>query len=569
MDRSTVTSFAERRRVPWDSPRLLWWSLTLLIAWLWFGNLGLRTLTEPDEGRYAEIPREMVATGDWLAPHLNGIQYLEKPPLQYWGTALLYELAGVRPWVSRLYTAGLGFVTLLLVAWAGRRFFGPNAGAFAALLLGSSLLFYALAHINTLDMGLCFYLTAAAIACVWAREAAATPAAARWRMWLAWLCIGLAVLQKGLVAMVLPGFAIALYVLVQREWRLLLRLQLPLGLLIVLAINGPWWWLMAKRNPGFVDWFFVHEHFTRFTTQEHGRSQPWWYFSALLLLGLLPWLAPTARGVVAAWRRPVAAGDFHVERFLLLWAAAVFIFYAPSGSKLAPYILPMAPPLALLAGRFLAARPLAFPALRSSLLLAALMGLGLLALPWLASLLRPDDTVREAYRRIAHTGVLAGALLLFATLLAALLARLHLRLSAVAALASGLIASLALFTNASNEFERWRGGTLLADEVRPHLGTGAQLFCLDMYPQVSIFHLARTCQIAGDYGELETQFDDGESNWLRTEMDFARAWSAAPSAVAMIDPRTVEKWRALAKPHVMVANRPYAVIIAKHAAASP
>jgi hypothetical protein len=182
MDRPPVTNSTPSR--------LLVGALGLLVAWLWFGNLGLRVLTDPDEGRYAEIPREMLATGDWLAPHLNGIQYLEKPPLQYWGTALLYQAAGIKPWVSRLYTAGLGFATLLLVAWAGRRFFGARAGAFGALILASSLLFYALGHINTLDMGLSFYLTAAAIAFALAQTTTASNPMRRRQMWLAWLCIG-------------------------------------------------------------------------------------------------------------------------------------------------------------------------------------------------------------------------------------------------------------------------------------------------------------------------------------------------------------------------------------------
>jgi hypothetical protein len=90
-----------------------------------------------------------------------------------------------------------------------------------------------------------------------------------------------------------------------------------------------------------------------------------------------------------------------------------------------------------------------------------------------------------------------------------------------------------------------------------------------MYPQVAIFMLARTCQIAGDYGELETQFDDGERNWLRTDAEFAAAWAAAPRAVAMLDPRDAAKWRALAVPHVVVAEQHYAVIIAKPAPGAP
>jgi hypothetical protein len=202
-------------------------------------------------------------------------------------------------------------------------------------------------------------------------------------------------------------------------------------------------------------------------------------------------------------------------------------------------------------------------------MLAALMAAVLLCLPLVAARIDVEPLYRAGYRVVARTGAMAGALLLLSVALATLLARQRLRLSAMGALASGLIASLALFTNSTDEFERWRGGTRLAEDVRPLLRNETQLFCLDLYPQVAIFTLARTCQVAGDYGELETQFDDGERNWLRTDAEFAAAWAAAPTAVAMIDPRSVAKWRALAVPHAVVVEQHYAIVIAKPAAGAP
>jgi 4-amino-4-deoxy-L-arabinose transferase-like glycosyltransferase len=449
---------------------------------------------------------------------------------------------------------------LLLVAWAGRRLYGELAGLHAALILGSGTLFYLLAHINTLDMGLTFYLTAAMLSFVFAQRDTASASIRRYCMWLTWLMLGLATLQKGLVAVALPGFALVLYTLVQRDWRLWLRLQLLAGLVLVLAVNLPWWLLMAKRNAGFVDFFFVHEHYTRFVTTEHGRSQPWWYFGALLSVGLLPWIAPVIRGALSGWRAPPQ--QFSVERFMLLWSAAVFIFYSPSGSKLAPYILPMIPPLALLAGRFLAALEPAAGALTSTLLLSAVMAIGLMSLPLVAAHLKLPVEHRGGYEKIAELGLLAGMLLALATALAAVLARRRARLSAVATLATGLMASLALFTNGSNELERWRGGTLLAADIAPHLAADTPLYCLDMYPQTTIFTLARTCVVVGDYGELETQFDDGEVNWLPAEA-FIAAWRAAPRAVAVIDPATWPRWQALQIPANIVATKPYAIVITK------
>jgi hypothetical protein len=195
--------------------------------------------------------------------------------------------------------------------------------------------------------------------------------------------------------------------------------------------------------------------------------------------------------------------------------------------------------------------------------LALLMALLLMCLPLLAARMEADAVHRAGYAAIAGLGHFAGALLLLGTALAAWLARRGLRLSAVAVLATGLIACWTLFSLASNELERWKGGTLLADDVAPLLRADTELFCLDQYPQVAIFTLARTCRIAGDYGELETQFDDGAPNWLRSAAEFQAAWAAAPRAVAVIEPRTADKWRALAVPAIVVAEKPYATILAK------
>jgi 4-amino-4-deoxy-L-arabinose transferase-like glycosyltransferase len=535
------------------------WPWMLALAVLWFGNLQYRVLTDPDEGRYAEIPREMLASGDWLAPHLNGIQYLEKPPLQYWGTASLFAVLGNDIWVSRLWTAGLGFGLIWMTWRAGRRWYDEPAGRYAALILGSSLLFYSMAHVNTLDMGLTFFISAALIAFIDAQRALQP----RRLLWVTWCMLGLAVLQKGLVGLVLPGFALALYVFIQRDWAMLRRLGLISGVLIVLAINLPWWWLMQRRNSGFVDWFFVHEHYTRFTTNEHGRSQPWWYFSALLLIGLLPWLEPVARGAVAGWHRKTAG--LSVERLLLLWAAAVFIFYSPSGSKLAPYILPMVPPLALLAGRELSRAPAPHRLLRSSLILAALMALGLAAMPWIRTYIQAPSERAAGYAEIAQWGLAAGLVLGAAVIVSIWLLRPASRAAgpAVGVLATGMVASLALLSNGSNVIERWRGTAQIVAAVREHSAAASPLYCVDVYPQSVIYLLGRTCVVVGDHGELETQFDDGAINYLPAIDDFVAAWRREERPVAIIDAPTWLRLQTRSLPATVAFENSTTVVIVK------
>ena len=194
----------------------------LLVAFglIWFSNLEYRKLVNPDEGRYAEIPREMVASGDWTTPRLNDIKYFEKPALQYWATAMAYTVFGEHQWTARLWSALTGFLGVLMVFFTGRRLFGATAGWYAALVLGSSLLWVLIGHVNTLDMGVSFFLSAAVCAFLLAQhDAADARARARW-MLAAWAALALAVLSKGLIGLVLPGAALVLYIVIERDWRL-------------------------------------------------------------------------------------------------------------------------------------------------------------------------------------------------------------------------------------------------------------------------------------------------------------------------------------------------------------
>src|SRR5207248_9432620 len=138
--------------------------LLALLAVAWFGTLGVRPLYKADESRYAEIPREMLASGDWTTPRLNGFKYFEKPPLQYWATAALFGLLGEHDWVARLWTALIGFAGIALTLYAGNRLFAPPIGHYAAAVLAGSPLYIVLGQVNTLDMSVAFFLSAAIFA---------------------------------------------------------------------------------------------------------------------------------------------------------------------------------------------------------------------------------------------------------------------------------------------------------------------------------------------------------------------------------------------------------------------
>jgi len=191
-------------------------ALFAVFALAWSGNLGYRHLIKPDEGRYAEIPREMIASGDWLTPRIDGYKYFEKPPLQYWATAASFSAFGLNEWAARLWPGLTGFLGVLLVFWAGNRLFGPPAGLFGAAVTASSALYVIIGHLLTLDMALSFFMSAAVFGFALAQ---AEPEERKRRRWMlaAWAAMALAVLTKGLVGAVLPIAAVGAYVLVERD----------------------------------------------------------------------------------------------------------------------------------------------------------------------------------------------------------------------------------------------------------------------------------------------------------------------------------------------------------------
>ena len=325
--------------------------LILAFVVIWFAGTDYRAIIHPDEGRYAEIPREMVVSGDWLTPRLNGLKYFEKPPLQYWMTAVAYEAFGVHPWTSRLWTALSTLLATLFLGYVGLRLEGPVFGLYAAAALASCGGYIVNAHLLTLDGALGALLTVAFGAFLLAqRDAASVSERRRW-MWVAWAAMAGATLSKGLIGVVIPGASLVLYSLVTRDLAVWRRLHLVSGAALFLALAAPWFIAVSRANDEFFQFFFIHEHFQRYLTTAHRRDEAWWYFVPLLLVGMVPWLTVLGWGLVRTWRdgTPTANG-FSWQRFALVWSAFVFVFFSASGSKLPSYILPMFPVLAFVTG---------------------------------------------------------------------------------------------------------------------------------------------------------------------------------------------------------------------------
>ncbi len=406
------------------------WRRDLLLLTLGFGALylfllGRLPLANPDEPRYAQIPREMLAQGDWVIGRLNEVPYLEKPPLVYWTVGLCHRLFGPGEWSMRLTPALFALGGVLLTYAAARRLHDRAAGLAAAVVFGTSLLTFALARVLLLDMALSVLMSATLFCFILAvREPPGRRR--RWLFYGLYASAALATLTKGLIGFLIPGAVMFLWLLVFNQWKRLLPMHLAGGVLLFLAIAAPWHVLAAQRNPAWTEFYFVNEHWRRFTEPGHGRTEAWWFFGPVLILGLFPWIGflgcATRAALEGGWKR---RRENAAAWFLVTWAVFVFAFFNLSQSKLIPYILPMFPALAVLIGPWLAGRLAAGEGrpLRRGLRVFAFF-CGVLGVALLVAVLKPG-VIRDAEQAAALRpfALAMAAVLLLGGVLAPWLAR--------------------------------------------------------------------------------------------------------------------------------------------------
>ena len=537
--------------------RGLGWLGWLVLAVAWFVTLQIRPLFDPDEGRYAEIPREMAASGDWLTPRLDGLKYFEKPPLQYWASAAAMSVFGMSEWTARLWTVGLAFACLPMVFGWTRRLYGTDAALGAVLALGVSPYFGIVGHLNLLDAGFAFWLTGAVFAFTLAQSCAVGGRDERRWMLLAWLAAALAILSKGIVVGVLAGGSLILYSLIERDPRPWKRLHLATGLPLFLLIGAPWFIAVSVRNPDFPRFFFIHEHFARFLTTVHQRVEPWWFFLPPLLLGVLPWGLPVVGACRAAWSDAgTPPAQFKPLRFLLIFAAFTLLFFSASGSKLAPYIQPMFPPLAAIWGAYVAARPGSLR--RTTVITAALVilvGSGLLV-----------------YAAIHNSFVPQGALVWVGTAMVALLGAavtMWVRSpnaaspgAVVVAAAAGalawqcVLAALAVIPPA-------RSARDLVAAVKPYVHPQTALYSVGQYRETISPYLQRTLTLVQFEGELEFGLRAEPGRQFAAPADFVTRWNSSTDAVAFFGPKLWDEYRQRGLPGRVIAADHYTVAVSR------
>jgi 4-amino-4-deoxy-L-arabinose transferase-like glycosyltransferase len=322
--------------------------MAVAAAFVWGGDR--LPFVDPDEGRYAEIAREMLGSGDWIVPRLYGVTYLEKPPLLYWLVAAAFRLFGLSELAARIVPALSATIGAVATGYGAAAIFGTEVGVLSVTILSTSLLYFTLAHALVTDVPFTSALTIALFAylLVDARKIGRAPGYA-----VFWLGLALATLAKGPAALLLAAATIGTHALCFRSSQRLLDGALWALSSLFLLIVVPWFWLVQRAEPDFFSFYLFKEHLARIAGMEHPR--PFYWYLPWLLLGFLPW---TPRTLVALWRRPDGWPSRHEKpflAFLLVWVLAVFGLFSLAGGKLVTYILPCFPALAVLSACLLQA----------------------------------------------------------------------------------------------------------------------------------------------------------------------------------------------------------------------
>ena len=332
-----------------EEPRRVWlWALLVAVALsalYLLGSVGV-PLAEPDEARYGEVAREMLVRHDWVTPHLNFQAYFHKPPLLFWLSAASFSRFGVSEFAGRLPVVLTGLLTLAMTGLLARRMYGAGEAVVAVAIAGFAPLFAFLAVILSPNMPLACFLTLA-LGAVWL--AADSSGRAWWRV--AYVSVALAVLAKGPVALVLIAVPAGLFLFARGGLRACWNAIDAVGVALASLVALPWFVLVSWRNPGFLHFFIVEQHVSRYLwNKEH--TLAWWEFLALLPVGMLPWTLLPLLDVRATRASADPRSWTAASRYLALWVVVVMGFFALSSSKLGTYVLPAIPPAAILLARF-------------------------------------------------------------------------------------------------------------------------------------------------------------------------------------------------------------------------
>ncbi len=519
-------------------------AVTALAATVFFFHLGSYGLWEPDEARYAEIAREMLAARDFVLPHLNYVPYVEKPPLLYWLTAASFAIGGPSQFAARFVPAASAFAAVIATLIFAARVFDFHRAILAGAILATAPLFAAMAQVLTTDMLLTSLVTLSLFAffLAWSEGGA-------WR-WLFYVAIALGTLTKGPIAIVIPVSAAIVFLFWEQRRsaslgersgerslrRVVARLHPLFGLLLTFVIAAPWFLIVTARQPDFAEFYFIGEHLRRFFDPNFSHGQPLYFYFPVLILGFLPWsiLAP-----LAATR---ASANRTARDFCIIAAAVIFVFFSLASGKLIPYILPAFPPLAIVIADSVIGIELRGSGVRRFALAASIV-MGLIGA---AALAAPFAGLPTPY--MAAVGPALRAIGLIA-IVGAVLAGLSIGRRRVEAAPAIVVVTMAAALLAGSyarlEAEPLRSYAALCRTVAAE-APDATLICYHRYVQALAFYSRRRVVLDGPPTELRFGMEhsaDAASWFLATDDGLFRLWDTRGPKVLVLDDSDLERLR--------------------------
>jgi 4-amino-4-deoxy-L-arabinose transferase-like glycosyltransferase len=551
------------RTIPTSSPLLLVLgggaALTALALTVFFFHLGTYGLWEPDEARYAEIAREMLASHNLIVPQLNYVPYIEKPPLLYWLTAASMKLLGVSQFAARLVNAGAALIGVLATYWFALRTFDHRRAFLAGAILTTSALYAIMAQVLTTDM----LLTAAMTITMFAFFLQWRDGGRWW--WITYFAMGLAILTKGPVGAVLPLLTGAIFLWYESQLHgAMRRFHLLAGLSITAAISLPWFIAIALRQPGFLDFYFVGEHLRRFLEPSYSHGEPIYYYIPVVAGGFLPWSLAV---LFIPWRslKPNSA-----RRFCLIVVATVFIFFSLASAKLVPYILPVFPFAALAAADGLMAFDESYEPVIAGLGLKRnpMRNLDPRRLAWMTMLLVPAGfavlavAVGAARFKSPYPAILqpilyvSGATVIICAIVCTwTFWRRHLEVGLVI-LIGGATVTLLIISYGRIRAEPTRSYAALARTIE-RLAPRARLICYPRYIESLPFYCRRRVILVGAKTELAFGAEhapDGSAFFFTRVDDLLRLWKEPQASVLIIDRGVLGQLRGLLGNYSVIAS---------------
>ncbi|ENX33450.1 hypothetical protein F889_02110 [Acinetobacter colistiniresistens] len=314
--------------------------LIFLPLWLLMTSW-IRPLSVPDEGRYGDISRFMLESGDWLIPRINGLPFMHKPPLLHWLSTALMEVFGVHIWVLRLVPTLAACMMLISLFIFLKKHVSEQIAQLSIIILATSLLFYGSSEYINHDLLVASWMTVCILNFVDFTLSGKKPV-----LFLAYFAAAAGFLSKGLIGVLIPGMVLLPWLLYTQQWRKIPALLNPFAILFFLALTAPWVYLVQLEYPQFLHYFFIDQQFSRFSSTEFNNKQPWFFYYLILFVSFLPWF------FVSRFQFPKRIFQASLSPSLLAlclwWFISVSIFFSIPPSKLAGYILPAVAPMAIL-----------------------------------------------------------------------------------------------------------------------------------------------------------------------------------------------------------------------------